>query len=201
LIFVFSEGFYTAWLIPIAIIGAVFFVYGYVSIPDDPVVEDICSNGAKYTMCPVCDHCPFWQLQQACSAKKLGYMFDNFSTCINSFLLSLWGQTTNLQICKKEFQKEKSVFSICSCSVRGVVEKEKRSTDSFFRLRRLPRGGRTSSGRVFSRRTQDKTQRRDQSLGAVLSAHDTSATPSGELDRQYILCEPPVKIFFFQNTP
>ncbi|OQV14470.1 Peptidyl-glycine alpha-amidating monooxygenase [Hypsibius exemplaris] len=81
---------YTAWLIPISIVGVFAFLYGYFSIPDDPVVEDICASGTKYNMCPVCDRCPYWKLEQACPAKKLGYMFDNVGTCINAFLLSLW---------------------------------------------------------------------------------------------------------------
>ena len=84
-------GLYNAWLVPLSVVGILAFLYGYLTISDDPVVEDICHHGHKFTMCPVCDHCPYWRLSQACSAKRLGYVFDNPGTCLSAFLLSLWG--------------------------------------------------------------------------------------------------------------
>ncbi|XP_055346067.1 anoctamin-7-like isoform X2 [Paramacrobiotus metropolitanus] len=83
-------GLYTGWLIPLALVGIAAFLYGIVTIPEDPIVQEVCNKGEHYRMCPVCDNCPYWQLKEACGGKKIGYLFDNYGTCVHAFFISLW---------------------------------------------------------------------------------------------------------------
>uniref|UniRef100_A0AAX7SMK0 Anoctamin n=1 Tax=Astatotilapia calliptera TaxID=8154 RepID=A0AAX7SMK0_ASTCA len=79
-------GFYTAWLLPAAVVGTLVFV---VSVNR----EEICNSGASYTMCPLCKTCKAWNMSEICTLTKLGYLFDHPGTVFFSVFMSFWAVT------------------------------------------------------------------------------------------------------------
>ncbi|XP_014856548.1 PREDICTED: anoctamin-7-like [Poecilia mexicana] len=86
-------GFYTAWLLPAAIVGTLVFVSGVMSMDTNTPAEDICSSGAKYPMCPLCKTCDAWNMSDICTMAKLGYLFDHPGTVFFSVFMSFWAVT------------------------------------------------------------------------------------------------------------
>uniref|UniRef100_A0A3Q2PEP6 Anoctamin n=1 Tax=Fundulus heteroclitus TaxID=8078 RepID=A0A3Q2PEP6_FUNHE len=56
-------------------------------------LEDICSSGAKYPMCPLCKTCEAWNMSDICTMAKLGYLFDHPGTVFFSVFMSFWAVT------------------------------------------------------------------------------------------------------------
>lgn len=83
-------GYYTFCLIPLTCMGIAAYTFGTNIDWTDAVTEDICTHGDHYAMCPLCDDCPYWKLNLACSKKKLDTVFDNPMTVVYSFTLCLW---------------------------------------------------------------------------------------------------------------
>ncbi|KAK7107832.1 hypothetical protein V1264_015682 [Littorina saxatilis] len=86
-------GYYTAKLIPAAIVGLIAFFYGVGTVNDDPASTEICDkNGpGNYTMCPVCDErCTYWRLYRSCTYSTVTYLFDNEATVIFAAFMALW---------------------------------------------------------------------------------------------------------------
>ena len=83
-------GFYTTWLIPPSVVGVLCLLYGLTT--DDILGSDVCEGGAmaNTTMCPSCDTCTPWFLENTCSQKWIKHYFDNNTTVVFAVLMSLW---------------------------------------------------------------------------------------------------------------
>ncbi|XP_058849235.1 anoctamin-7 isoform X1 [Acipenser ruthenus] len=86
-------GFYTAWLLPAAVMGTFVFISGIISMGTNTPAEEICSSGGSYHMCPLCEACSTWNISDICSMAKLGYLFDHPGTVFFSVFMSLWAVT------------------------------------------------------------------------------------------------------------
>lgn len=87
-------GFYTAMLIPLAIVGLLVFIYGIASASSHIPVRDLCSedNRGRWYMCPLCDRqCSYWNLApDTCLYAYVTHFFDNDGTVILAFVASIW---------------------------------------------------------------------------------------------------------------
>ncbi|XP_065366433.1 anoctamin-6 isoform X2 [Calliphora vicina] len=84
-------GFYTHMLIPVSVIGILFFIYGFVTWNSDPISREICNDNNATLMCPQCDRrCDYWQLQATCNSSKMNYLIDNNVTVVFAFIMSIW---------------------------------------------------------------------------------------------------------------
>uniref|UniRef100_A0A665X608 Anoctamin n=1 Tax=Echeneis naucrates TaxID=173247 RepID=A0A665X608_ECHNA len=84
-------GFYTAWLLPAAVVGTLVFVSGVMSIENPS--KEICTSNASYLMCPLCNTCKAWNMSEICTMAKLGYLFDHPGTVLFSVFMSFWAVT------------------------------------------------------------------------------------------------------------
>lgn len=87
-------GFYTAMLVPLAIVGFVVFLYGIGSSASHIPVQDVCdeANKNKWYMCPLCDkQCSYWDLASAtCLYARVTIFFDNEWTVGLALIASVW---------------------------------------------------------------------------------------------------------------
>ncbi|XP_072474903.1 anoctamin-7 isoform X3 [Notamacropus eugenii] len=83
-------GFYTTWLLPASVVGAVVFLVGYFNVSRDIPTQEICNTKKDHQMCPICRDCPFWKLSSICEIVKTGRLFDNSGTIFFSVFMSLW---------------------------------------------------------------------------------------------------------------
>ncbi|XP_056129339.1 anoctamin-7 [Lampris incognitus] len=86
-------GFYTAWLLPAALVGTLIFVSGIMSMGNNTPAKEICSSGAAYLMCPLCNTCQPWNMSDICPMAKVGYLFDHSGTVFFSVFMSFWAVT------------------------------------------------------------------------------------------------------------
>ncbi|KAM7410947.1 hypothetical protein PAMA_021082 [Pampus argenteus] len=86
-------GFYTAWLLPAAVVGTLVFVSGVMSMGTNTPAKEICNSGASYRMCPLCNTCKAWNMSEICTIAKLGYLFDHPGTVLFSVFMSFWAVT------------------------------------------------------------------------------------------------------------
>ena len=88
-------GFYTAWLVPLAIVGLAVFFYGMGSAGSHIPVQDVCDdkNHGVWYMCPLCDkHCNYWDLASTtCVYAYVTHFFDNDGTVFLALMASIWG--------------------------------------------------------------------------------------------------------------
>uniref|UniRef100_A0A3Q3M7E0 Anoctamin n=1 Tax=Mastacembelus armatus TaxID=205130 RepID=A0A3Q3M7E0_9TELE len=85
-------GFYTAWLLPAAVVGTLVFVCNiFVSVSVNS--KEICTKGDSYLMCPLCNTCKAWNMSDICTMAKLGYLFDHPGTVLFSVFMSFWAVT------------------------------------------------------------------------------------------------------------
>ena len=88
-------GYYTAWLVPLAIIGLIVFLYGIGSAGSHIPVKDACDekNKGKWYMCPLCDKkCSYWDLASStCRYAYITHFFDNDGTVALAVIASIWG--------------------------------------------------------------------------------------------------------------
>ena len=88
-------GFYTASLVPLAIVGLGVFFYGIGSAGVHIPVQDVCDekNRGRWYMCPLCDkHCSFWDLaSNTCVYAYVTHFFDNAGTVLLALVASIWG--------------------------------------------------------------------------------------------------------------
>lgn len=97
-------GFYTAMLVPAAIVGLLVFIYGVGAVMKYPPVQDACDekNRALFTMCPLCDKkCNYWSLTDFCLYIRLVYIFDNDATVFLAIFMSIWA-TLFLEFWKRQ---------------------------------------------------------------------------------------------------
>ncbi|XP_078281128.1 anoctamin-7 [Rhinoraja longicauda] len=83
-------GFYTAWLLPAALVGTFVFISGIMSMNTNKAAEQICNTSTQYVMCPLCESCDTWNISEICSMAKLGYLFDHPGTVFFSIFMSFW---------------------------------------------------------------------------------------------------------------
>ena len=87
-------GFYTAMLVPLAIIALIVFLYGVASASSYIPVQDICDkkNEGVWYMCPLCDRqCSYWSLAPTtCFYAYITHIFDNDGTVILALAASIW---------------------------------------------------------------------------------------------------------------
>lgn len=87
-------GFYTAWLVPLAIIGLAVFLYGIGSAGSHAPVKDVCDDKNKdvWYMCPLCDRqCSYWDLASTtCIYAYVTHFFDNDWTVGLALIASIW---------------------------------------------------------------------------------------------------------------
>uniref|UniRef100_A0A8D3A858 Anoctamin n=2 Tax=Scophthalmus maximus TaxID=52904 RepID=A0A8D3A858_SCOMX len=86
-------GFYTAWLLPAAVVGTLVFVSGVMSMGTNTPAKEICTSGGSYLMCPLCNTCKAWNMSDICTMAKLGYLFDHPGTVLFSVFMSFWAVT------------------------------------------------------------------------------------------------------------
>ena len=43
-------------------------------------------------MCPLCNDCDYWQLDDICLFKKIAYLFDHPGTVFYAIFMSFWGK-------------------------------------------------------------------------------------------------------------
>ncbi|XP_075154912.1 anoctamin-1 isoform X4 [Haematobia irritans] len=83
-------GFYTHMLIPVSIMGILFFVYGFFTLHTDPISQQICNDNTTL-MCPQCDRkCDYWELNKTCGFSKVNYLIDNNMTVVFAFVMAIW---------------------------------------------------------------------------------------------------------------
>ena len=87
-------GFYTAMLVPLAIVALIVFVYGIISTGSYIPVLDVCNkkNEGVWYMCPLCDRqCSYWSLATTtCFYAYITHIFDNSGTVVLAFVASIW---------------------------------------------------------------------------------------------------------------
>ncbi|KAJ8319968.1 hypothetical protein KUTeg_001555 [Tegillarca granosa] len=116
-------GFYTAWLLPAAIVGIIVFVYGVLTLGNNTPANDVCSSGEKYKMCPLCDEdigCAYWFLSDVCKYVKIAYLFDHPATVLYAVFVSFWSVTF------LEYWKRKSASLAHHWDVLDFEEEEER---------------------------------------------------------------------------
>ncbi|XP_044208094.1 anoctamin-7 isoform X1 [Thunnus albacares] len=86
-------GYYTAWLLPAAVVGTLVFVSGVMSMGTNTPAKEICNSSASYLMCPLCNTCKAWNMSEICTMAKLGYLFDHPGTVFFSVFMSFWAVT------------------------------------------------------------------------------------------------------------
>uniref|UniRef100_A0A671Q0I1 Anoctamin n=1 Tax=Sinocyclocheilus anshuiensis TaxID=1608454 RepID=A0A671Q0I1_9TELE len=84
-------GFYTAWLLPAALVGTCVFVSGILTMGSNTPAKEICESGGLYLMCPLCETCKPWNISDICP--MVGYLFDHPGTVFFSVFMSLWAVT------------------------------------------------------------------------------------------------------------
>ncbi|GAB6023958.1 hypothetical protein CHUAL_008688 [Chamberlinius hualienensis] len=85
-------GFYTYMLIAPAVVGAICFLYGMITLSNDIPTNDICDPEGlgNTTMCPICEKCRCRKLVESCDIAKVSYLFDNNATVFFSIFMSFW---------------------------------------------------------------------------------------------------------------
>ncbi|XP_028415893.1 anoctamin-6-like, partial [Dendronephthya gigantea] len=85
-------GFSAWWLWPLAMVSMMVIIYGSLPLSGYPPVEEICkkTNTTQYLMCPQCDECDFWYLNEVCVSSRITHILNNTLTVILSFLVAIW---------------------------------------------------------------------------------------------------------------
>lgn len=82
-----------------AILGILVFIYSAVTVMDPNVNHaegEVCRNAGRdavgsRVICPECpDYCPFRNLTESCNLYRIAYLFDNDSTVVFAFFMSIW---------------------------------------------------------------------------------------------------------------
>nr|CAB3221926.1 anoctamin-7 [Phallusia mammillata] len=113
-------GFYTAWLLPVAVLGLIVFLGGLIGINSNKEAAEICNSGNAYMMCPMCDTCKEWALSKTCIMAKLSFLFDNTGTVIFAIIMSFWA------VFFLEFWKRKSANLAHHWEAIGFEEEEEK---------------------------------------------------------------------------
>lgn len=121
-------GFYTGWLLPVSLVGVAVFLYGLLSMNDNPVAEQVCSSGEELKMCPLCDEdsgCSYWFLSDVCIFSRLVYLFDHVGTVVYSVFVAFWA------VLFLKYWKRKSITLAHSWDCLDFSEDEERPRPQF----------------------------------------------------------------------
>ncbi|XP_052821331.1 anoctamin-7-like isoform X2 [Mya arenaria] len=116
-------GFYTAWLLPAAVVGVIVFLYGVFTMYDNIPANEICESNKTYKMCPLCEEtigCPYWYLSEVCIYTRVAYLFDHPATVFYSIFVSFWAVTF------LEYWKRKNASLAHHWDVSDYEEEEER---------------------------------------------------------------------------
>ncbi|XP_060064106.1 anoctamin-7-like [Ylistrum balloti] len=116
-------GFYTAWLLPAAVVGVIVFLYGIITWSGNTPANEVCDSGDKYKMCPLCDEdigCAYWYLSDVCIYTKIAYLFDHPATVLYAVFVSFWAVTF------LEYWKRKNASLAHHWDVMDFEEEEER---------------------------------------------------------------------------
>ncbi|XP_069138555.1 anoctamin-7-like isoform X2 [Argopecten irradians] len=116
-------GFYTAWLLPAAVVGVIVFLYGIITWSGNTPANEVCDSGKKYKMCPLCDEdigCAYWYLADVCIYTKIAYLFDHPATVLYAVFVSFWAVTF------LEYWKRKNASLAHHWDVMDFEEEEER---------------------------------------------------------------------------
>lgn len=87
-------GFYTAWLLPAAIVGTIVFAYGLLTVFSYQPANHVCGQtGSEMLMCPMGDVSAgfkTWYLNGTCLNYRLSYLFDHGGTVFYAIFMSFW---------------------------------------------------------------------------------------------------------------
>ncbi|KAL0266430.1 UNVERIFIED_CONTAM: hypothetical protein PYX00_008965 [Menopon gallinae] len=83
-------GFYTSWLFPAAVVGILVFLYGLITVFDNPYANDVCEKPGKYKMCPQHEFGKYWDLYDICTYIRISYLFDHPGSVFYSIFISFW---------------------------------------------------------------------------------------------------------------
>ncbi|CAI8002180.1 Anoctamin-7 [Geodia barretti] len=139
-------GFYTAWLLPISLLGIVVFFYGLSTIPSsrNAVAYDTCETARSFFyMCPVCDEkCDFWYLGDTCNFSHVNQLFDNGGTVFFALIMSFWA------VLFLEFWKRRQFYLQYDWDMLGYESAEERARPEFEqRIKRYIRDCKTENAR------------------------------------------------------
>ena len=67
-------------------------VYGGLTLASYSPVKEVCSqnNVTRYLMCPQCEKCDFWYLNEVCVPTKIAYVLNNEMAVVLAALVSIW---------------------------------------------------------------------------------------------------------------
>ena len=77
---------------PAAVVGVLVFLYGVITMNYNQVALEVCTEGDKFVMCPLCGECDDWVLSDICVYKKVAYLFDHPGTVFYAIFMSFWGK-------------------------------------------------------------------------------------------------------------
>ena len=63
---------------------------------------EVCHNQTmgERLMCPECPkYCDFRKLSESCDLYNVSYLFDNDTTVVFAFVMSVWGESSLLSLC------------------------------------------------------------------------------------------------------
>ncbi|XP_031797732.1 anoctamin-5 isoform X7 [Sarcophilus harrisii] len=86
-------GFYTEMLFFAAVVGAICFFYGLVTMTGNMSSIEICNEsiGGAIIMCPLCDvKCEYWKLNTTCESSQYSHLFDNVATLFFAIFMGIW---------------------------------------------------------------------------------------------------------------
>ncbi|XP_051821593.1 anoctamin-5 isoform X5 [Antechinus flavipes] len=86
-------GFYTEMLFFAAVVGAICFFYGLVTMTGNMSSIEICNEsiGGAIIMCPLCDvKCEYWKLNTTCESSRYSHLFDNVATLFFAIFMGIW---------------------------------------------------------------------------------------------------------------
>lgn len=84
-------GYYTYMLALATAVGLACFIYSWKTLDTYQVAKEVCEEGDKIIMCPICDvFCDYWKLSETCLHTKVSYLVDNTSTVFFAIFMSFW---------------------------------------------------------------------------------------------------------------
>ena len=71
------------------------------------------SQSKHIKMCPLCNDCDYWQLDDICLYKKIAYLFDHPGTVFYAIFMSFWGK---ILLCSSDsYRNFKPFRGLCDC--------------------------------------------------------------------------------------
>jgi len=104
--------------LPAAVVGVLVFLYGVITMNYNQVALEVCTEGHKFVMCPLCGECDDWTLSDICVYKKVAYLFDHPGTVFYAIFMSFWGKVLTYLL--KIFLKRNFDLRITYCTILNL---------------------------------------------------------------------------------